>query len=75
MPKFSIGISQNLMMNKLISIIRVRRKRSGYATYTDKQQHRISADILARKWIIGIDKQELMGKGNIIAVGTVAKEI
>ena len=40
----------------MISKVRVKITRSGFATYTDKRHHRISADILARKWGIGIDK-------------------
>ena len=32
------------------------RKGSGYATYTDKRHHWISADTLERKWGIGLDK-------------------
>ena len=33
-----------------------KRTRSEFATYTYKQHHGISADILARKWGIGLDK-------------------
>ena len=44
------------MVDRLISKVRVKRTRSGFATYTYKRHHGISADILARKWGIGIDK-------------------
>ena len=36
--------------------VRVKRTRSGFATYIDKQHHGISADLLAIKWGIGLDK-------------------
>ena len=49
MAKFSIGLSRDLMADRLISSARVRITRSRYATYTDKQHHGISADVLARK--------------------------
>ena len=44
------------MVDILISKVRVKRTRSGFATYTDKRHHGISADRLARKWGIGIEK-------------------
>ena len=44
------------MMNRLISKVRVKKTRSGLATYTDKQHHGITIDILAIKWFIGLDK-------------------
>ena len=47
------------MVDRLISNVRVRIKRSIYATYTDKILHGISAVLLARKWGIGIDKANL----------------
>ena len=47
------------MVDILISNVRVRRTRSGYATYTDKQHRRISDDALERKWGIGIDKAKI----------------
>ena len=56
MENISIGLAQDLMVGRLIIKVRVKRTRSEFATYTDKQQHGISADILARKWGIGIDK-------------------
>ena len=40
----------------LIMKVTVKRKRNGFTTFTDKQQHGISADLLARKWGIVIDK-------------------
>ena len=43
------------MVGILISKVRVKRTRSGFATYTDKLHHGISADLLAIKWGIVID--------------------
>ena len=51
-----IGLAHDLMVNRLISKIRVKIPRSGFATYTDKQHHKISADLLVIKWRVGIDK-------------------
>ena len=55
MSKISIKLSQYLLVDILINNIRVRKTRSGYAAYTDKQHHGISADLLARKWGIVTD--------------------
>ena len=56
MANVSIGLDQYLMMNRLIIKVRVKITRSGFATYPDKRHHGISADVLARKWGIGLDK-------------------
>ena len=56
MAKFFIGLAQHLMVDRLISKVEVKITISGFATYTDKQHHGISAGILARKWGIGLDK-------------------
>ena len=58
------------MLDRLIIKVRVKRTRSGLASYTDKRHHGISADILARKWGIGLDKSkqnlQLTTKDNVI---------
>ena len=56
MANFSMGLSQDFMVEILINKVRVNRTRSGLVTYTDKRHHRISADMLARNWGIGLDK-------------------
>ena len=43
-------MSQDLMVNILISKVRFNRTRNGFATYINKQHHGISADLLERKW-------------------------
>ena len=57
MENVSIGLAQDLMVDRLISKARVKRKRSGFVTYTNKQHHGISTDILTRKWGVGLDKE------------------
>ena len=52
----SIRLAQDLTVEILLSKVRFKRIISGFATNTDKQHHGISADILARKWGIGINK-------------------
>ena len=44
------------MVYILISNVRVKRTISVFANYTDKQHHGISADLLAIKWGVGLDK-------------------
>ena len=56
MSKFSIGIAQDLMVERFISNLKVKRTRSGYAINKDKQQHGISADLLALKYGIVMEK-------------------
>ena len=56
MENVSIGMAHDLMVDRLISKVRVKRTTSEFATYTDKQHHGISADILAREWGIGLEK-------------------
>ena len=56
MSNFPLGLSQDLVVEILISNVRVMRTISGYSTYTDKQHHGIDADMLSSKWGIGLDK-------------------
>ena len=56
MVNVSIGISQDLIVCRLIINVSVIITRRGYATYTEKQHHSISADLLASKWYIGLGK-------------------
>ena len=56
MENFSIGLSQDFMVDRLISNVRVSITRIGYADNTDKRHHGISFDILERKWWIELDK-------------------
>ena len=42
----------------MISKVGFKRTRSGFATYTYKQHRGISADILAIKWGIGLNKSK-----------------
>ena len=56
MENVSIGLAQDFTVEILISKVRVKRRISGFVTYTDKQHHGISTDILVRKWGIGLYK-------------------
>ena len=56
MKNISIGLAQDLMLDRSIIRVRVNRTRSGFATYTYKRHHGISADMLERKWGIVLDK-------------------
>ena len=56
MENVSIGMAQDLVVERLISKVMVKRTRSVFATHTDKIHHGIRADILAIKLGIGLDK-------------------
>ena len=58
MENVSIGMAQDLMVDRLISKVIVNRTRGVFATYTYKRHHGISADILEGKWGIGIEKSK-----------------
>ena len=52
MANFTIGLSQELMVDIFISKVGFKRTRGGFATYTDKLHRGISADILARNGVL-----------------------
>ena len=54
METFSIWISRDMVVDRLIINFRIVRTRSRYSTYTDNQQHGIIADMLTSKWGIGL---------------------
>ncbi len=56
MVNVSLGLAQDLMVDRLISNVRVSRTRLGYATITNDRHHGISAELLAQKWGIGVEK-------------------
>ena len=56
MANVSIEMSQDLMVDRLIIKVRVKRTRSGFTTYTYKRHRRISANLLAIKWRVVLDK-------------------
>ena len=59
MKNVSIGLAQYLMVDRMISKVRIKRTRSGLANYTDKRHHGTSADLLARKWGIVLGKRQI----------------
>ena len=58
MGKLSIGISQYLMVERLIINVRVRRKISGHPNYAYKRHHGISTAMLEHKWGVMLDKEK-----------------
>ena len=56
MENVYIGSDQDLMVDRLIRKVRVKRTISGFTTYKYKRHHGISTDLMARKWGIGLDK-------------------
>ena len=58
MVNVSIVLDQELMVERLIIKVRVMRTKCGFATYTDKRHHGLSAYLFSRKWGIGIEKSE-----------------
>ena len=55
---FFIGLSQDFMVDRLISKVRVRITRSRYVANKDKQHHEISVDLLESIYEIGIYKEK-----------------
>ena len=56
MVNVSIGLSQDLMVDRLIGNIRVSMTKKGYAAITNKKHHSITPELLASKWGIGLEK-------------------
>ena len=56
MGNVSIELAQDFMVERLISKVSFKITRGGLSTYTDKRHHEISADMLAKKWGIRLDK-------------------
>ena len=56
MKKIFIGLSHELVVDRLIINFKVRITRSGYSTYTDNKHQGIRSDILTRTWGVVLDK-------------------
>ena len=56
MASISTELAPTIMIDKLISKVKVARTRKGYATITHERHHAITPDLLSRKWGIGLDK-------------------
>ena len=56
MENISVVLAQYLMVDRLISKVRVKITRSRFTAYIDKRHHGISDDILERKWVVVLDK-------------------
>ena len=56
MVNLSIGLAQELMLDRLIWNIRVSMTKKGYATITNERRHSVTPELLAMKWGIGLGK-------------------
>ena len=54
----SIGLAQDLTVDRLIGDIRVFMTKKGYATSKNERHHLVSPELLARKWGIGSEKEK-----------------
>ena len=64
MVNVSLGLVQDLMVDRLIANVKVQKTRMGYATLTNERHHGVTADLLATKWGIGIEKAKATLKCN-----------
>ena len=55
---FSIGLSQYLMVDRLIGNTRVSMNKKGHETITNKRRHSITLDLLYRKSGIVLEKEK-----------------
>ena len=52
----SIGLTQDLMLDRLIGNIRVSMTKRGYATIKNESRHFVTPELLVGKWVIGLEK-------------------
>ena len=52
----SLGLAQDLMVDRLISNVRVSSTTQGYATFTNDRHHGTKPELLAQKWGIGLER-------------------
>ena len=52
----SIGLSQGIMLGRLIGNIRVYMTKEGCAKITNESHHLVTPELLARMWRIGLEK-------------------
>ena len=57
MVNVSIGLAQDLMVDRLIGNIRVSMTKKGYAKITNERHHLLILELLVRKWGIGLEKE------------------
>ena len=52
----SLGLSQDLIAERIISNVKTRQQRFGFATITNERHHGVDPELLAQKWGIGLEK-------------------
>ena len=55
MVNVSIGLAQDLMVDRIIVNITVSMTKKGYATIKNERRHLVTSELLARKWGIGLE--------------------
>ena len=56
MVSVSLGLVQDLMVDRLIANAKVQKICIGYTTLTNERHHGVTAGLLAKKWGIGIER-------------------
>ena len=54
----SIGLAQDIMVEKLIGNIRVSINKKGYAIITNERHHLVTPERLTRNWGIGLEMEK-----------------
>ena len=62
MLNVSIGLSQDIIVGRLIGNIKISMVNKGYAIITNKRNHLVTQELLTRKWRIGLEKAKEMLK-------------
>ena len=65
MANVSIGLYQDLMVDRLIGNIRVSMNKKVYEKITDERHHLVTPELLSRKWGIGLENAKEMLKATI----------
>ena len=58
MVNVSIGLAQDIMVDRIIVNITVSMTKKGYATITNERHHLVTLELLARKWGIGLENEK-----------------
>ena len=56
MASISLGLHQDILAKQIVSNVKVRKVNDQYSTITKDRHHGISAELISRKWGIGIEK-------------------
>ena len=58
MVNFSIGLAQDIMVNRLIGSIRVSMTKKVYETITNESHYSVKTKLLTRKWVIALENSK-----------------